>query len=194
MDSSLQVVILRPLVQLVLEPNDLLQLSDLPVCFVTDERAVEVDGEHNKNESKRHHDAGGSDGRRLTGAYSAVVFRVVFEGQELHPAQEHHLCEEEEGANDCGKSPGQFYVAVHTLMGRLVDRIEVVNVADGLKVREDTGADHEGKQVHCNQNRGAGAEGYEQPRRIHMIRLQLYLHHGNHRESRQKSWSAAGGF
>lgn len=78
MDSSLQVVILRPVVQLVLEPNDLLQLSDLPVCFVTDECAVKVDGEHNENKSKRHHDAGGSDGRSLTGAYGTVV--AAFEG------------------------------------------------------------------------------------------------------------------
>lgn len=74
MDTGLQVVILSPVVQLVLEPNDLLQLSFLSVRFVTDECAVEVDGKHDKNESERHHDAGGSDGCGLTGTYGTVVF------------------------------------------------------------------------------------------------------------------------
>lgn len=186
MDSGLQVVILRPVVQLVLELNDLFQLSDLPVRFVTDERAVKVDGEHDKNESERHHDAGGSDGCGLARTYGAVVV-VAFEGQELHPAQEHHLCQEEEGADDRGESPGQLYVAVHALVGRLVDGVEVVDVADGLKIREDAGADHEGEEVYCNQNCGTGTEGYQQPWRILVIPFQLYLHHGNHRESRQQS-------
>lgn len=81
MDGGLQVVILSPVVQLVLELNDLLQLSDLPVCFVTHQRAVKVDGEHDKNESKRHHDAGGSDGCGLAGTYSTIVLvGVAFEG------------------------------------------------------------------------------------------------------------------
>lgn len=64
-------------------------------------------------------------------------------------------------------------------MGRLVDGIEVVDVADSLKIREDAGADHEGKQVHCDQDCSAGTEGYQQPWRIFIISLQLYLHHGN---------------
>lgn len=81
MDSGLQVVILSPVVQLVLEPYDLLQLPDLSVCFVTDECAVKVDGEHNKNKSERHHDAGGSDGGGLPRTYGAVVFlSVAFQG------------------------------------------------------------------------------------------------------------------
>lgn len=179
MDSGLQVVILSPVVQLVLEPNDLLQLPDLSVRFVTNQRAVKVDGKHDKNDSERHHDAGGSDGRGLTGADGAVVFSVAFEGQELHPAQEHHLRQEEQGADDCGERPGQFYVAVHAFVGRLVDRVEVVNVADSLKVREDAGADHKGKEVDCNQDCGTGTEGDQQPRRIRVIPLQLNLHHGN---------------
>ncbi|TNN86480.1 hypothetical protein EYF80_003250 [Liparis tanakae] len=134
-----KVVILTPVVQLVLELNDLFQLFDLPVGFVTDECA----------------------------------------GQELHPAQEHHLSQEEQGADDRGERPGQFYVVVHALVGRLVDGVEVVNVADSLEIRKDAGADHEGEEVYCNQNCGAGTEGYQQPWRISKLRLQLYLHHGN---------------
>lgn len=168
------------MVQLVLEPDDLLQLPDLSVRFVTDECAVKVDSEDDKNESKRHHDAGGGDGCGLARTYGAVSFvRVGLEGQELHPAQEHHLRQEEEGPNDGGESPGQFYVAVHALMGRLVDGVEVVNVADGLEVWEDAGADHQGKEVYCNQNCGTGTEGDQQPRRVLIIPLQLDLHHGN---------------
>lgn len=194
-DGGLQFVVLGPVVQLVLEPNDLLQLPDLSVRFVTDERAVKVDGEHDEDESKRHHDAGGSDGRRLARTYGAVVFFIfAFEGQELDPAQEHDLGEEEEGADDRGEGPGQLYVAVHALVGRLVDGVEVVHVADGLQVGEDAGADHEGEEVNRDQDGGAGTEGYEQPWRILVIPLQLRLHHGHHGESGQKSRGPAGGF
>lgn len=70
-------------------------------------------------------------------------------------------------------------MAVHALVGRLVDRVEVVDVADSLEIGEDAGADHEGEEVHCNQDCGAGTEGYQQPRRVLIISLQLYLHHGN---------------
>lgn len=69
-----------------------------------------------------------------------------------------------------------------------------MNVADRLQVREDAGADHEGKQMHGDQNCGAGAEGDEQAWGICVLRLQLYLHHGNHCETRQESRGAAGGF
>lgn len=172
MSGCLQLVILSPVIQLFLELNHLVQLSDLPVRFVADKCAVEVDGEDDEDDSKRHHYAGGSDGRRLAGADGAVVLlRVAFERQELHPAQEHNLGEEEEGADDGGKGPGQLYVAVHALVGRLVHGVEVVNVADGLQIREDAGADHEGEQMHGDQNCGAGAEGDEQARGILMIPL-----------------------
>lgn len=81
MDSGLQVVVLSPVLQLVLEPNDLLQLSDLSVCFMTDERAVKVDSEHDKNKSKWHHDAGGSYGRSHARTYGVIfLICVAFEG------------------------------------------------------------------------------------------------------------------
>lgn len=179
-DGGLQVVILSPVVELVLKPYDLLKLPDLPVCFVTDKRAVKMDGKHNKDKSKRHHDAGRSDGRSLPGTYGAVVLLVVaLQRQELDPTQEHHFGEEEEGTDDGGEGPGQLDVAVHALVRRLVDRVEVVHVADGLQVGKDAGADHEGEEVHGDQHCGAGAEGYQEPRRILIISLQLHLYHGN---------------
>lgn len=179
-NSRLKVIIFSPVVKLVLKAYDLLQLPDLPVCFVTDKRAVKMDGKHNKNQSKRHHDAGGGDGGGLPGADGAVVLRVgALQRQELDPAQEHHLRQEEEGADDGGESPGQLDVAVHALVRRLVDGVEVVHVADGLEVREDAGADHEGEEVHRHQDCGAGAEGDQEPGRIDVVSLQLHLHHGN---------------
>lgn len=118
MSSCLQLVILSPVIQLFLELNHLVQLLDLPVRFVADKCAVEVDSEDDEDNSERDHYAGGSDGRRLTGADGAVIFS--FQRQELNPAQEHDLGEEEEGADDRGKGPGQLYVVVHALVGRLV--------------------------------------------------------------------------
>lgn len=178
-NRRLKVVIFSPVVKLVLKAYDLLQLPDLPVCFVTDKRAVKMDGKHNENQPKRHHDAGGGDGRGLPGTDGAVVFLVgALQRQELHPAQEHHLRQEEESADDGGESPGQLYVTVHALVWRFVDRVEVVHVADSLEVGKDAGADHEGEEMHRHQDCGASAEGDQEPRRIFIISLQLHLHHG----------------
>lgn len=142
---------------------------------MADKRAVKMDGEDDKNDSKRHHDAGGCDGRSLAGAYGAVVFQR----QELHPAQQHDLGEEEEGADNRGEGPGQLDVAVHALVGRLVHGVEVVNVTDRLQIGEDAGADHEGKEMHRNQDGGAGTEGYQQSWGVVVTPLHLDLHHGN---------------
>lgn len=105
--DGLELLVLSRVVQLVVQVDDLLQLSDLPVSFMADERAVEVGGENNKDQAKWHHDAGGSDGRRLAGGDGAIIcLLVVLERQKLHPAEEHHLRQEEERANYGGKSPG----------------------------------------------------------------------------------------
>lgn len=179
-DRRLQVLVLGPVVQLVLEADHLLQLTDLPVRLVTDQGAVKVDGEDDENDPKWHHDAGGGDGRRLAGTDFAVVFlRLALQGQELDPAQEHDLSQEEERADDSGEGPCQLYVAVHALVRGLVDGVEVVDVADGLQVGQDAGADHERKQVHRNQDRGAGTEGYQETWGVLMVRFQLHLHHGH---------------
>lgn len=146
-----------------------------------------MDSEDDEDKSERHHYAGGRDGRRLAGADGGVGF--LFERQELHPAKEHDLSQEQESADDRGEGPGQLYVAVHALVGGLIDGVEVVNVADGLQVREDAGADHEGEQMHGDQNRGAGAEGDQQSGRIRVSGLQLYLHHGNLGENIEKCLS-----
>lgn len=185
--GGLQTGRLCPVVQLVLQPGDIgqrLQLLKLTVSFVTDQRAVEVHSEHNKNQSKRHHNGGGDNG-----CLPSIIVGDIFnswgtEGQELDPAQQNHLGQEEKGADDSGEGPGQLNVAVHALMGRFVDRVQVVNVADGLQVWQDAGADHQGEKVHCHKDSGAGAEGYQQPLGIHMILLQLHLHHSHLKETR----------
>ena len=63
-------------------------------------------------------------------------------------------------------------------MWRLMDRVEVVDVANGFNVRQQTGGDHECKEVHSHQHGGAGAEGHQQARRVFVVALQLYLYHG----------------
>ena len=154
-----------------------------------------MDGKDNKDQAEGDHDGGGGDGGGLArgdAAGAADVGRrpadrgfaggpqlawLLFEGQELDPAEQHDLGQEEQRADDGGEGPGQLDVAVHALVGRLLDRVEVVHVAHGLDVGQDAGADHERKQVHGHQHRGAGAEGDEQPWRVVVVSVQLYLHH-----------------
>lgn len=45
----------------------------------------------------------------------------------------------------------------------LVDRVEVVDVANGFNVRQQTGGDHECKEVHSHQHGGAGTEATSRP-------------------------------
>lgn len=64
------------MVELVLETNDLLQLPDLSVGFVTHQRAVEVHGEQYEDDPERHHDTGGGYGGgfpRADGSIFAVI-------------------------------------------------------------------------------------------------------------------------
>lgn len=66
---------------------------------------------------------------------------------------------------------------VHSLMGGLLHRVEVVDVADCLDVGKNAGADHESEQVNRHQYRGAGAEGDQQSRWVRIRVVQLHLHH-----------------
>ena len=105
------------MVQLVLELDHTLQLPDLPVRLVADQRTVEVNSEYDEHDAKGDHDARGGDGGRFAGADLAIVLVLgAPQWQELDPAQEHHLRQEQQGANDCGEGPGQLDVAVHALM------------------------------------------------------------------------------
>lgn len=105
--DGLELLVLSRVVQLVVQVDDLLQLSDLPVRFMANQRTVEVDSKDNEDQAKWHHDTGGSDGRRFAGSDGAIIYLlVVLEWQKLHPAQERHLCQEQECADHSGKSPG----------------------------------------------------------------------------------------
>lgn len=74
MNGSLEVLApFAPVVQLVLELDDALQLPYLAVRLVADQRAVEVNGEHDEHDPKGDHDACGGDGGRLAGADLVIV-------------------------------------------------------------------------------------------------------------------------
>lgn len=168
-------------VQLVLQPRQvgqLFQLLELAVGLVAHQGAIEVHREDDEDQSKGHHDGGGGDGGGHAGRLRAVAgLGLGLDGQELDPAQQDHLGQEEQGSDDGGEGPRQFDVAVHPLMGGFLHRVEVVDVADSLDVGQDAGADHQGEQVHGHQHRGAGAEGNEQSRRVGVSVVQLHLHH-----------------
>lgn len=173
-------------VQLVLQPRqvgELLQLLELAVGLVAHQGAIEVHREDDEDQTEGHHDGGGGDGSGHAGGGHAGGLRVVaglgFDGQELDPAQQDHLGQEEQGADDGGEGPRQLDVAVHSLVGGLLHRVEVVDVADSLDVGQDAGADHQGEQVDGHQHRGAGAEGDQQSRRVGVRVVQLHLHHGH---------------
>ena len=157
------------------------------------QRAIEVDGKQHKNHPHRHHDDGGGQ-RRVPAAVlhplaQGLCFGLCCErrgvgvaglyGQELDPAEEHHLGEEQQDAQGRGEAPGQLDVVVHALVGRLADGVQVVDVADGLHVGQDAGADQQSEEVHRHQHRGAHAEGDEQHARVVVVHLQLHLHHGH---------------
>ena len=172
-------------VQLVLETRQvlqLLQLLELPVGLVADQRPVEVDGEDDEDHAERYHDGCGGDGGSHTSTDGAVpvlcrALALRFDGQELDPAEQDDLGQEEKRADDGGEGPGQLYVAVHPLMRRLIHRVQVVYVADGLNVGQNAGADHQGKQVNSYQNSGAGTECDQQARMVVIGVVKLDFHH-----------------
>lgn len=182
---------LRSLVELILEPGNVgkfLEFLKLAVGFVADERAVKMDGEEDEDEAAGDDDEGGGVGGGLSGADPCGVSRrhVAFAirgsllhllREELDPAEQQNLGEEQEGADDGGEGPGELHVTVHALMRRLLHRVQVVNVTHGLDVGQDAGADHQSEEVHGDQHRGAGAERDQEEGRVRVIPLQLHLHH-----------------
>lgn len=133
-------------------------------------------GEDYEDQAEGHHDGGGGDGGGHAGRLR-VIAGFGLDGQELDPAQQNHLGQKEQSADDGGESPRQLDVPVHPLVGGLLHRVEVVDVADGLDVGQDAGADHQSKQVHGHEDRGAGAEGDQQSRWVGIRVVQLHLHH-----------------
>lgn len=74
--EGLELIILSPVVKLILKADDLLQLPDLPVSFVTHQCAVEVHREQYEDNPKWHHNAGGGYGRCLSRA-DGVIFAII---------------------------------------------------------------------------------------------------------------------
>uniref|UniRef100_A0A8C1KEC4 Lysine-specific demethylase 2B n=1 Tax=Cyprinus carpio TaxID=7962 RepID=A0A8C1KEC4_CYPCA len=68
---------------------------------------------------------------------------------------------------------------MHSLVRRLLHRVEVVHVADRFDVGQDAGAHHEGEQVDGHQHSGASTESDQQSWGIVVIGVQLYFHHGH---------------
>lgn len=172
-------------IQLHFQFVELLDLPVVPLRFVPHQGAVEVDGEDDKNQPHGHHDDGGHQcwlpARVAAGLLhvGGLVFQDGAHWQEFDPAQQHDFGEEQEDSQDGGEAPGQLDVGVHALVGGLADGVQVVDVAHGLHVGQDAGADEEGKEVNGHQHRRAGAEGDQQHLGVLVLHLQLHLHHGH---------------
>lgn len=167
------------MVQLILQAGklgQLVQLLELAICLVSHQRTIKVDGKDDEDYPEGDHDGGGGDGRSLTGGDGAVAglhvgARLLLQRVEFDPTEKHHLGQEEQSPDDGGEGPSQLNVAVHALVGRLLDRVEVVDVADSLNVGQDAGADHQGKEVDGHQDGRASAEGYQESRRVVVFRI-----------------------
>lgn len=182
---------LHSIVELVLKPGDvgkLLKFLELPVGFVADERAVKMDGKDNEDEATGDDDGGGGVGGGFSRAdpggvwgrrvgLTILVFWQRFLWEELDPAEQQNLSQEQEGAYDGGERPGQLHVTVHALVRRLLHWVQVVDVTHGLDVGQDTSADHQSEEMDRNQHRGAGAERDQEEGWVLIITLQLHLHH-----------------
>lgn len=156
------------MVEFVLKPGDvgkLLELLKLPVGFVANERAVKMDGEDDEDEAAGDDDGGGGVGGGLSGADPGIVsglsvrmFLQRFLREELDPAEQQNLGQEQEGADDGGEGPGELHVMVHALVRRLPHRVQVVHVTHRLDVGQDAGADHQSKEMNRHQHCGACTE------------------------------------
>lgn len=157
----------------------------MPFCLVADKRPVEVDGEDNKDDPHGDHDHGGDEGRlpaRVAARLlddSSLIFQNRVHRQELDPAKENDLGEEEEDAQDSGEAPRQLDVRMHALVGGLADGVQVVDVTYRFHIGQDASADEKGEEVDSDQNGCAGTEGDQQHLRVLVLHLQLDFHHGH---------------
>lgn len=180
-----------------------MELLDLPVValrFVPHQGAVEVNGEDDKDQPHGDHDDGG-DQRCLPTRVAAglldgggFIFQDGVHRQKFYPAQKHHFREEKEDSQNRGEAPRQLDVGMHALVGGFADGVQVVDVAHCFHVRQNAGADEKSEEMDCHEHRRAGTEGDQQHLGVLVLHLQLHLHHGNHRESREQRRGSAGSF
>lgn len=172
---------------------ELFDLSVVALRFVPHQRAVEVNGEDNKDQPHWDHDDGGDQSclpaRVAAGLLDGggVVLQDGVHGQELDPAQQHHFRKEKEDPQHRGEAPCQLDVGMHALVWGFADGIQVVDVAHCFHVRQNAGADEKGKEMNSHQHRRAGAERDEQHLWVLVLHLQLHLHHGNLGEQEQET-------
>lgn len=77
---------------------------------------------------------------------------------EFDPTQNGNFQQEQNEAEQCWKSPCRLDVPVQTFVRRFVHQRYAVQIANGLDVGQDAGADHEGEHVHGNQECGANGK------------------------------------
>lgn len=147
---------------------DLVEFFDLLVVafrLVANERAVKVNGEDQEDHTHRDHDDGGGKGRLPAtvwadlGGSSCCRYFFGVKREEFDPAEQNHLSQKEEDSQGRGKAPRQLNVVVHALVRWLADRVQIVDVADGLHVGQNAGANQQSKKMHRHQNGCANAEG-----------------------------------
>lgn len=181
-------------IQLHLDLVQFLNLLMVPLGFVAYQRAVEVDGEHHKDKSDRHHDDGGGQGRLksavprlnhrgatvlLQGCDNCCGLRPRVNRQEFDPAEKHHFRQEQQNSQGGGKAPGELDIVVHPFVGRFGDGVEIVNVADSFDVGQDAGTDEESEEVDGHKYCGTDAESNEKEARVVVLHFQLHLYHGH---------------
>lgn len=66
---------------------------------------------------------------------------------------------------------------MHSLVWRLLHRVEVVDIADSLYIGQNAGADHQSEQVDSHKHSGAGTEGNEEGRWVRVAVVKLHFYH-----------------
>lgn len=142
----MMVMIQVVLFDLLLEHLQLPDAGNGYLVLVRHQRSVKVQRKgHEDDQHRDEDDASRPGGRRI---------EVV----ELDPAQDGDLEQEQNQPEQRREGPRRFDVPVKALVGRFVHQGDAVQIANGFDVRQDAGADHEGKHVNRYQEGGADGE------------------------------------
>jgi hypothetical protein len=157
----------RRVVEIPLDGLEFLHVGNRGFALVNDERMIEVNGEGDEDDEYGYDD----DGAR-GGCGEGVV-------PEFYPAKYRDFDEEEEEPEDRGEGPGELDEATHALVRGFGHQAGHLQFTDGLDVRQQVRADHQGEYVHRDEDRRAHGEHYEQPLwyRCWLVYLQLDHRH-----------------
>lgn len=159
---------------LLLEELEFPDPGNRDLVLVGHEAAIEVNGERQEYDEHRYEDDAGRPRRHL----GEVV--------ELDPAEDRDLQQEEEKSEEGGEGPGDLYVPVESLVRRLVDEADAVQVADRLDVGQDAGRYHQGEHVHGHEEGRAHGERDQHLVRDLGVRVELHLDHGHLRLDQER--------